>query len=63
MNCKNCKYWTRQKSENFGYCSSSKLGYGCPITKGDEVSYTDIECYGAVLELGENFGCIHFEKA
>lgn len=64
MNCKDCKCWERWKGEIYGQCDSLKVAYGHEheIKVGDEAFYMDCETYGAGLFLGENFGCIHFEK-
>ena len=76
--CKNCKYFERHKEEyycnKYGYCNCTKFVYGTSFihidehyndydkTKADELLYEDYEGYNADFEVGENFGCIHFEE-
>lgn len=63
MNCKNCKYFYRDTStSNRGGCKNDKIDYNREIDVGDEVSYFDAENYAAILIVGEDFGCIHFEQ-
>lgn len=76
--CKNCKYFERNKEEyccnKYGNCNCTKFVYGSSFIhndsryndyneeKADELLYKDYEGYSAGFEVGENFGCIHFEK-
>jgi len=61
--CKNCKFWknTKYNQSGYGSCHNSKiLEDETPKDKlndGLVVLYT----YDGSLEIGENFGCIHFE--
>lgn len=72
MNCKNCKYYyttTQDRlqgsvivSDSVGRCSNHLLSVdgliGCP---DNGILATCDEDRGE-LEVGENFGCIHFEN-
>jgi len=72
--CKNCKYFKRNDgnyySSKYGECECDKFIYGDSFdskenkdSKQDELFYIDYEWYKAYVEVGENFGCIHFKKA
>ena len=74
ITCKECRHWKRltgkhDKSfhgEYAGECSSEKFRYngeGPTQTARDEFTYWDYEGYAAGFHTGENFGCIHWEKA
>jgi len=58
--CKNCKYYEKITSE----CWCNKFVEGGDVNEGgrDIISYHDHDRYGAVIEVGENFGCIHFKE-
>ena len=69
--CKNCKYFKRNThrlySDKYGECNCSKFMYGSSyeeecIKSTDNLLYQDYEGYSASLEVGEDFGCVHFEK-
>ena len=69
--CKNCKYFQRNDDKNsnnkYGECKSDKFIYGESSddnneSKSDKLFYMDYEWYNAFVEVGENFGCIHFKK-
>lgn len=67
--CKNCKYFKRNKdnyrSEKYGECSCDKFAYDSWISEKEETDklfYWDYEDYSANFNVGENFGCIHFEE-
>lgn len=45
--CKNCKYFQRYTDKN---------------NLNDKLFYMDYEWYEAYIEVGENFGCIHFKQ-
>ncbi len=68
--CKNCKYFQRYTNENFnnkyGKCNCDKFIYGDASddknNSNDKLFYMDYEWYEADIEVGENFGCIHFKK-
>ena len=62
MNCKDCKYWDCLKGKNYGLCNNGKIARGGDreIKEGDEARYKDASGYGAVMFMGEDFGCIHF---
>ncbi len=63
MKCKSCKYWKRtKKGSNYGLCSSPKFQYKGDMENGDDVFYEDAHRYQVAIFMGENFGCIHFEK-
>ena len=68
--CKDCKYFERDTSEysgnNYGDCNCVKFvydGFGNDpdynIT--DQLVYGDYEGYMADFQVGQDFGCIHFE--
>jgi hypothetical protein len=74
--CKNCKHFKRHKdscqSIKFGHCVCSKFVYGSAYEQtkkedndfsdeANELLYEDYEGYNADFEVGENFGCIHWE--
>ena len=74
--CKDCKYFKRNTdkylNKQFGRCmNETKLDYGSSydnksysntIITPDMLLYEDYERYSASLEVGEDFGCIHFEN-
>lgn len=70
--CKNCKYYSKGEFTKFyGNCSNPKFEYEIAsfyekYHKGpkfkDKLFYMDYEGYSADFEVGEEFGCIHFEK-
>lgn len=69
--CKNCKHFSRNdedyQSKKYGMCNSDKFIYE---TSGslkdteiaDKLLYMDYEWYHAEVEVGEDFGCVHFSK-
>ena len=76
--CKNCIYFERFKYEKidngvfrtmkinvkYGKCKSNKLQYGSSYDEKetDKLLYEDSESYKAYLEVGQDFGCIHFKE-
>lgn len=70
--CKNCKYFQRNDNEysnnKYGQCKSDKFIYGDSFddnddnneSKSNKLFYMDYEWYNAYIEVGENFGCVHF---
>lgn len=67
--CKNCRYYSpfeEEKEKGFGNCNCSKFKYEGAYNwkeKGlekDNLLYMDYEWYNASIEVGEEFGCIHF---
>lgn len=63
--CKSCLFWKRDSkyNSNYGSCLNSKFEY-CETesdTEDDRVFYWDDEVYEALLETGQNFGCVHFK--
>jgi len=51
------------KFKSKGTCDSDKfIYYGDENALDDRLSYFDYENYQASFEVGENFGCIHFNK-
>lgn len=66
--CKNCKYFIREKdilyTKNQHTCTNPHFKYTGDLseTNSDDLSYCDYEEYSASFSVGENFGCIHFEK-
>lgn len=68
--CKDCKYFQRNtskyRSNKYGDCNCDKFIYGDSndekdLKKNDRLYYMDYEWYSASVEVGENFGCIHWE--
>ena len=60
MRCKNCRHFTRAKEGIEHSCNSPKFVYE-DIKEDDQLGYWDYEGYSAGFNVGENFGCIHFE--
>lgn len=72
--CKECVFFEKgERNEHFGKCKNyKKLDYGTSNSKktdwheiditDDMLLYMDAEWYSAEIEVGKNFGCIHFEK-
>lgn len=72
--CKNCKFFSRiDYCKFYGECNNVKMEYESAYcyeklkerNKGeiekDKLFYMDYEGYNAGIEVGEEFGCIHFE--
>ena len=70
--CKNCKFY-KAPINNYnikkdrGECSSSKIVYDPDCDKkihplNDKLEYSDHDGYDAYFYVGENFGCINWEK-
>lgn len=69
--CKNCEHFkpSEEKLEKgFGKCNCPKFKYessygwqGREIEK-DNLLYMDYEWYRAYIDVGEEFGCIHFKE-
>lgn len=68
--CKDCKYFKHEKeySDKYGECTSEKFVYGDSLdivkyqNATDMLFYMDYEWYKAYVEVGEDFGCIHFKS-
>ena len=69
--CKNCKYFKRNSgdynSDKYGACNCDKFIYGGSEDEkepklNDKLYYMDYEWYRAFVEVGENFGCIHWRN-
>lgn len=68
--CKNCEYFNRNKDDKFnnikyGSCNCEKFQYDIASKyekETDKLFYMDYEGYNAGIEVGEDFGCIHFKK-
>jgi hypothetical protein len=68
--CKNCKYFKRHTGKNdnkkYGKCNCEKFNYGDALDDKDNLNdnlfYMDYEWYNADIEVGENFGCVHFKR-
>lgn len=60
MRCKDCKFFTRAKKGMEHSCKNPKFVYE-DIEEDDQLAYWDYESYSAGFNVGENFGCIHFE--
>ena len=68
MNCKDCKYYEKGFDGKPGICTKlvvADIWHGYEFLLIDGIGYSD-EQYDnefSILYVGENFGCIHFEKA
>lgn len=69
--CKNCKYYEKGEFYNhYGTCSNEKIEYNDffsdiinkPEFAKDKLLYADYEGYNASVDVGEEFGCIHFKR-
>ena len=60
MRCKDCKFFTRAKKGMEHSCKNPKFVYE-DIEEDDQLAYWDYGSYSAGFNVGENFGCIHFE--
>lgn len=69
--CKNCKYYEKEELYNhYGNCNNEKFEYNTywsdtinvPEFPKDKLLYEDYESYSASFNVGEEFGCIHFEN-
>jgi hypothetical protein len=67
--CKNCKYFNQDEDDKeigYGTCACEKMIYDCACCfepkEKDLLFYMDYEGYNASIEVGEEFGCIHFIK-
>lgn len=69
--CKNCKYYTphtEELSQGFGSCDCPKFKYESAYNwkenglEKDNLLYMDYEWYSAGIDVGEDFGCIHFKE-
>ena len=71
--CKNCIYFKKNETKKifperikkYGKCECEKFVYGNSFDKTEETDllyYMDYEWYKAFVEVGENFGCIHFKE-
>ena len=67
--CKNCKHYSpfeREEEKGFGECDCPKFEYEIAFDwkekglKKDNLLYMDYDWYNAGIEVGEEFGCIHF---
>lgn len=68
--CKKCKHYSPYKedlSKGFGACNCPKFKYEIAYNwkenglEKDNLLYMDYEGYNAGIEVGEEFGCIHFK--
>lgn len=78
-NCKYFKRYTREfDNNNYGRCQSNKLLYASTTEDGvenwdkgerrilkdtDLLLFMDADGYQAEIEVGQDFGCIHYEEA
>ena len=70
--CKKCKFFERNeknkylmRSKKYGHCNCKKFVYGASGKRElfkDRLYFRDYEGYAAAFEVGEEFGCIHFEE-
>ncbi len=63
--CKNCIFWLSMDNAKFGFCENNKFMNLYPHSNSlqdDILVYIGEYEPGAILETGQNFGCIHFEK-
>ena len=59
--CKNCKYFSKVKDENYGDCVNEHFVYDTD-TPINGLSYVDYEGYAAYFYVGKEFSCIHFAR-
>lgn len=59
--CKNCKYFLKDEDNNYGDCENAHFVYD-ETTPINGLMYVDYEGYAANFYVGEEFGCIHFER-
>ena len=62
--CGNCFYWCRQDNKAYGECCCMKLLFENETNEApiDGISHFLItSCYGIGLNVGEQFGCVHFK--
>lgn len=67
--CKNCKNFQQYEDDeklHYGNCTCKKMIYDCAYCykpkERDLLFYMDYEGYSASIEVGEEFGCIHFKE-
>lgn len=71
--CKNCNFFEKLDDCKFyGICKNKKFEYEAAYCyekntkkekiEKDKLFYMDYEGYNAGVEVGEEFGCIHFEN-
>lgn len=67
--CKNCKHFKRYTDERYsnkyGKCDCDKFQYDISKkeeTETDKLYYMDYEWYNADIEVGEDFGCVHWAE-
>lgn len=73
--CKNCKFFDKlDDCKHYGECTNTKMEYETAYCyekhkeekqekiEKDKLFYMDYEGYSAGVEVGEEFGCIHFIK-
>jgi hypothetical protein len=69
-NCKSCASFSRYTEKrdiechgaHAGQCASRKFEYDSVPVPIDGLRYWDYEGYSAGFEVGEKFGCIHWQK-
>ena len=59
--CKNCIRWKRLGSTIMGICNDPHF-VECGDDIKDGVVYSDRDWCEARLDVGESFGCIHFQS-
>lgn len=72
--CKNCKFFSKSDDYKFyGECNNPKMEYESAYCyeklkerkqeeiEKDKLFYMDYEWYDAGIEVGEEFGCIHYK--
>lgn len=68
--CKNCRYYKPPRLDceyetrnDRGMCHSDKIVCGGDIYPlNDKLEYSDIHEIGPKINVGKNFGCIHFTE-
>lgn len=75
MRCKDCKYFRIKTEDTYGNCTNENITNDYEITGGYDKWDTaykkddmlvawmcDDPYVGVCLQVGKNFGCIHFEE-
>jgi hypothetical protein len=69
--CKNCQWYEAKKHQYraiYGGCKNKYFQYGGRMedeeypVEANGLLYWDVDSYGAGFDVGENFGCIHWEE-
>ncbi len=72
--CKNCKFWERgtntpfgERYDPYGDCKNEKIACNFPSKEDEKTpnflfALPNSENYGISFYIGEDFGCIHWNK-